>query len=77
MVKTLIPIIAKYAEYPVENMSESTSFVTDIEINSLDYVKAIMEIEDEFDIEIPEEEIGNLYTIGDLAKLVSILCEEE
>lgn len=49
---------------------ETTSLVNDLEADSLDAVEIIMALEDEFDIEIPDEDAEKFANIGDIAKYV-------
>jgi len=46
-------------------LSRETSFVNDLNADSLDTVELVMELEDEFDMTIPDEEAEKLATIGD------------
>jgi acyl carrier protein len=48
----------------------NTSLINDLEADSLDAVEVIMAIEDEFGIEIPDEEAEHFKTIGDIYKFV-------
>jgi len=41
-----------------------TSFVNDLNADSLDTVELVMELEDEFDMSIPDEEAEKLQTVG-------------
>lgn len=47
-----------------------TSLMKDLEADSLDAVEIIMAIEDEFDIEIPDEDAEKFLNIGDIVKYV-------
>lgn len=47
-----------------------TSLMNDLEADSLDAVEIIMSIEDEFDIEIPDEVAEGFKCIGDIAEYV-------
>ena len=47
-----------------------TSLMKDLEADSLDAVEIIMAIEDEFDIEIPDEDAEKFQNIGDIVKYV-------
>ncbi len=45
-------------------MSKTTSFVNDLNADSLDTVELVMELEDEFDMNIPDDEAEKLQTVG-------------
>ena len=49
-----------------DSLDLSTSLMSDIEADSLDAVEIIMAIEDEFEIEIPDEEAEKFVTIKDI-----------
>ncbi len=53
-----------------ESMSMDTNIAADLGADSLDVVELLAEIQDEFDIEIPDEEIENIKTIGDLTEYI-------
>jgi acyl carrier protein len=46
-------------------LSRDTSFVNDLNADSLDTVELVMELEDEFDLTIPDEEAEKLKTVGE------------
>ena len=46
------------------------SIADDLGADSLDVVGLVMSLEDEFDIEIPDEEIENIKTVGDVVKYI-------
>ena len=54
----------------LETITMETSLVEDLEADSLDAVEVIMALEDEFGIEIPDEDAENFKTIGDLYKYI-------
>lgn len=67
----------KVREIIVEQLSVDKSMVTmdtnlmkDLEADSLDAVEIIMAIEEEFDLEIPDEEAEKFRLVGDLVKYV-------
>lgn len=47
-------------------ITEATSLMADLEADSLDAVEIIMALEDEFGVEIPDEEAENFKNIGDI-----------
>lgn len=54
-----------------------TNLMKDLEADSLDAVEIIMAIEEEFDIEIPDEEAEKFQLVGDLVRYVEENCEQE
>ncbi len=63
-------IVAERMGEKAENLSEQTSFITDLGADSLDQVELIMEFEDGFDLTIPDEEAEKIETIGDAIKYI-------
>lgn len=51
-------------------ITQETSMMKDLDADSLDAVEIMMELEDEFDIEIPDEDAEKFKTIGDIVKFV-------
>ena len=47
-------------------ITENTSFKDDLNADSLDLFELVMALEDEFEIEIPSEELEKLVTVGDV-----------
>ena len=54
----------------VDTITLDTSLTEDLEADSLDAVEVIMVLEDEFGIEIPDEEAEHFKTIGDICKFI-------
>jgi len=52
-------------------ITENSSFVDDLGADSLDIVELIMAFEEEFDIEIPDEDAEKMKTIGDAVKYLN------
>ncbi|MCX4354832.1 MAG: acyl carrier protein [Oscillospiraceae bacterium] len=59
-------ILSEYSGISVDEMSEETGLVSDLGLSSLDLVNVVVAFEDEFDIEVPDSDIRNLKTIGDI-----------
>ena len=51
-------------------ITEKTSLMDDLEADSLDAVEIIMALEDEFDLEIPDEAAEEFKNIGDIVKYI-------
>ena len=54
----------------VDSITLDTSLTEDLEADSLYAVEVIMALEDEFGIEIPDEEAEHFKTIGDICKFI-------
>jgi len=66
----VIEIVCEQLGQPKEKVNESTSFITDLGADSLDTVELVMELEDEFDLSIPDEEAEKIKTVGDAIKYI-------
>ena len=66
----IIEIVAEKMDKPKDEISPEKSFVNDLGADSLDTVELMMDIEDEFDLSIPEEEAQKIVCIGDAIKYV-------
>jgi acyl carrier protein len=64
-------VVADKLDTDPEEITESASFVDDLGADSLDVVELIMGLEDEFGIEISDEQAEKLRTVGDAVKFVS------
>jgi acyl carrier protein len=52
-------------------ITEESSFVDDLGADSLDIVELIMALEEEFDVEIPDEDAEKIKTVGDATKYLN------
>ena len=57
-------------------INKETSFVNDLNADSLDTVELVMELEDEFDISFPLNDLANVRTLADLARELEMLTEK-
>ena len=62
----VIELIIEQLDADVEKISNDDSFMDDLGADSLDTVELIMAFEEEFDIEIPDEDAENIRTVGDV-----------
>lgn len=53
-----------------EQVTLNSSFVDDLGADSLDIVELVMALEEEFDIQIPDEEAEKIRTVGDAVKFI-------
>ncbi len=63
-------IIAEVLNVEAEDITNATTFVDDLGADSLDIFQIIMGIEEEFDIEIPQEAAENIVTVGDAVEQI-------
>ena len=63
-------LIAEQFDVEEDNISEDSSITDDLGADSLDVVDLVMAIQDEFNIEIPEDEVENIKTVGDVVKYI-------
>ena len=63
-------IIAEVLNVETEEISMATTFVDDLGADSLDVFQIIMGIEEEFDIEIPQEAAEHIVTVGDAVEQI-------
>jgi acyl carrier protein len=61
----VIEIVCEQMGQSKEKVNENTSFINDLGADSLDTVELVMELEDEFDLSIPDEEAEKIKTVGD------------
>jgi len=60
----VIEIISEQMGVEKSEISRETSFINDLNADSLDTVELVMEFEDEFDMSIPDEEAEKIQTVG-------------
>ena len=53
-----------------EQVTRSTSFIEDVGADSLDIVELVMELEEEFDIQIPDEQAETIKTVQDAIRYI-------
>ena len=68
VVKILTPHVKNQAA--LAQVSDATNILDDLKVNSARLVDVVLAFEDEFDIEIPDEDVDAVNTIGDCVNLV-------
>ena len=67
---TIRDIIVEQLSVEPSMVTEETNLMKDLEADSLDAVEIIMAIEEQFDIEIPDDEAEKFQTVEDLVEYV-------
>lgn len=70
MVEKIRAIAAENLNLSLESVTATAKFKDDLEIDSLDLFELAMALEEEFDIEIPAEDLEGLTCIEDIAKYI-------
>ena len=63
-------IISEQLEISEELITMESNLMEDFDADSLDLVDLVMSVEDEFDVEVPEEAVENLKTVGDVVNFI-------
>ncbi len=66
----ILEIIAEYTNYGPEQLDEDMNFTDDLGIDSLDLAQIVMAIEDEYGVELDEEVLEGVATVGDALNLI-------
>ncbi len=59
-----------------DSIEMETSFKDDLNADSLDIVELVMAIEDEFDLQVADEEVENIQTVGDAVNYINEILNE-
>ena len=61
-------IIVRQLDLDPASVTMDSRLIEDLKADSLDVVELIMDLEQEFGVEIPDEELPNVHTVGDIVK---------
>ncbi len=76
MFEKIKEIIADKLSVDPESITLEASFIDDLNADSLDIVELIMALEDELEMEIPDEDVEGFKTVGDVVNYVKAHHEE-
>ncbi len=63
-------ILSEQFSVEESSITPNTDIAEDLGADSLDVVDILMSIEDEFEIEVPDEEVSNIRTVGELVSYI-------
>ncbi|MGE5247711.1 MAG: acyl carrier protein [Verrucomicrobiota bacterium] len=69
--KRVREIVAEQLERDVNEVKNESSFIDDLGADSLDIVELVMKMEEEFSIEIPDEEAEKIKTVNDVIQYIA------
>ena len=69
-------IIVDQLDVEVDKVTEAASITDDLGADSLDVVDLVMSFEEEFDIEIPDDQVEKIKTVGDIVKFIEEKVED-
>jgi acyl carrier protein len=73
----VIEIVSEQMGVDKAEVSRETSFINDLNADSLDTVELVMEFEDEFDMSIPDEEAEKIQTVGAAIDYISSIVKTQ
>lgn len=68
MFERVCTILAEFTQLPISEMTMDSQLLSDLDMNSLDTVDAVVRFEEEFQTEVPDRVIVKLRTIGDIVR---------
>ncbi len=76
MLEKLKEVICRFVDIDPNTLTEETNIRSELGLNSLELINIAVAIEDEFDVEIPDREVGNIETLGDAIKVIEKYIED-
>lgn len=74
MLEKIRDILKDYTEVPAEKITPQSHFRNDLGLNSLDVVNVVIAFEDEFDIEIDDDDISSMVRVEDAIRYITERC---
>ena len=73
----VVEIISEQMGADKAEITKETSFINDLNADSLDTVELVMEFEDEFDLSIPDEEAEKIQTVGAAIDYIATVAQSK
>lgn len=70
MKEEVVNLIAETLEIDKDELKDDTDLSRDLNVESIDLVDLVTAFEDKYNFEIPDQELKNLQTVGDIVKYV-------
>ena len=75
MLEKIQEMLAEALNIPIEKVTPEAKIVEDLGADSLDLVELLSQLEDEYGITIPDEDVESLVTVGDVAAEIEKLTK--
>ena len=66
MLQDIIDVLAQYTDVPAEEINENSDLIEDLELNSFDVITIVSDFEDQYGIQIPDDQIAEFRTVADI-----------
>jgi acyl carrier protein len=66
MLQDIIDVLAQYTDVPAEEINESSDLIDDLELNSFDVITIVSDFEEQYGIQIPDDQITEFRTVADI-----------
>lgn len=66
MLQDIIDVLAQYTDVPAEEINESSDLIEDLELNSFDVITIVSDFEEQYGIQIPDDQITEFRTVADI-----------
>jgi acyl carrier protein len=67
----VIAVVAEKLSADKSNITRNTNFTSDLNADSLDLVELVMELEERFDIQIPDDQAEKIHTVGQAVDMIN------
>ena len=75
MLEKIQAMLAEALNLPLEKVTPEAKIVDDLGADSLDVVELLSQLEDEYGVVIPDDEVENLITVADVAREIEKLAK--
>lgn len=75
MLEKIQAMLAEALNLPIEKVTPDAKIVDDLGADSLDVVELLSQLEDEYGVQIPDDEVENLATVADVANEIEKLVK--
>lgn len=68
-------MLGEYVDTPVDEITEESRFIEDLGMNSFQFMSLLGYLEEEYDVEVDENEVRNLGTVGEACAYIEKLAK--